>query len=589
VVHDEPNNTTNNAMNNRFAINKILFPVILVIASCAATHQSTADQSPQLSFIHLNDTYRVGAVEDGKRGGFGRVVTVIRELQASGNEVRILHGGDFLYPSLESQLWNGLQMVDAMNYLDYLAPMHAVIGNHESDRRTPEHLINAVRESRFDWLGDNYHFKTGDEATDNAVQRAFTFEARGKTIGVFALTLHAEDGGNDRDYLAVDKDYTVIAEQMISQFENAGVDAIVGLTHLHMWQDREIAQLRKAHPSFAFIVGGHEHEPQFSEFTAESAAVMKGASNARVVWHIDLSFDDNGLPLVVSKMLAMGQGIEPDAEYALLDQKWRGRLLDKFPFLEARVGSAAFPMDVTEETVRNRETAWGNFIADQMLTAFGEPAADFAFINSGSLRIDDYVAGDIRFEDIGRTFGFSSYLRYVRMTGAEFRDLMEAGFRGSGESHGYFPQVAGFRVCVDRRRESGSRIISLQRPVGDHWQEIGDAAEYTVVVPDFLYRGNDGYTMPEGRTGSRTGAELKYLVLDAILRAQAEGRAGCWMRSCVHRLKGVPSVCRSIRSRREPKSMMRHSRNVSPKASRPTDVAKTQQVKSAYLLNIRPL
>jgi len=115
-------------------------------------------------------------------------------------------------------------------------------------------------------------------------------------------------------------------------------------------------------------------------------------------------------------------------------------------------------------------------------------------------------------------------LRYVTMTGAEFRDVMEAGFRGDGSSQGYFPQVAGFRVCVDRSRETGSRIVSLQTHSGDRWQEIDNAAEYMVVVPDFLYRGNDGYTMPEGRTGSRTGAELKYLVLDAILRAQGEGR-----------------------------------------------------------------
>ncbi len=216
-----------------------------------------------------------------------------------------------------------------------------------------------------------------------------------------------------------------------------------------------------------------------------------------------------------------------DADYALLDKKWRGRLLEKFPFLEARVGGAAFPLDATEETIRNNENAWGNFIVDQMLMAFGEPAADFAFINSGTLRIDDFIADDIRFEDIGRTFGFSSFLRYLNMTGAEFRQLMEAGFRGTGQSKGYFPQVAGFRVCVDRSRKSGSRIVSMQVPAGDSWQEISAQREYMVVIPDFLFLGGDGYQVPEKRReqASRAGSELKYLVLDAIIRAQAEGQA----------------------------------------------------------------
>jgi 2',3'-cyclic-nucleotide 2'-phosphodiesterase (5'-nucleotidase family) len=128
-----------------------------------------------------------------------------------------------------------------------------------------------------------------------------------------------------------------------------------------------------------------------------------------------------------------------DPEYEVLADKWNSRLLEKFPFLEARVGMAALPMDVREEQVRSSETSWGNFIVDQMRVAFGEPMADLAFINSGTLRIDDYIEGDIRFEDIGRTFGFSSFLRYTTVTGAEFKRIMEAGYRGGPESQGYFP------------------------------------------------------------------------------------------------------------------------------------------------------
>jgi len=512
-------------MKHRIAINKFLLPALLVVAGCAATPESTADEPAQLSFIHLNDTYRVGAVEDGKRGGFGRVVTVIRELQAQGKDVRVLHGGDFLYPSLESQIWNGLQMVDAMNYLDDLAPMYVTLGNHELDRRTPEHLINAVNASRFDWLGDNIRFVTGEAGADNRLQSAFVFEAAGKTIGVFALLLHADEGGNDRDYAPVDKDYLANAKRVITELESQGADAIVGLTHLHMWQDREVAKLKKDHPKFVFVVGGHDHEPHFSAQSSESAEIMKGASNARVIWRIDLTFDADGMPQVASTNLPMDESVAADPDYALLEAKWRDRLLDKFPFLEARIGAAAFPLDATEETVRSRETAWGNFIVDQMLTAFGEPAADVAFINSGSLRIDDFIADDIAFEDIGRTFGYSSFLRYMAVSGAEFRQIMEAGFRGSSESQGYFPQIAGFRVCVDRRRASGSRIVSMQVPADGGWKEIEADADYVMVVPDFLYGGGDGYQMPAGRQASRAGSELKYLLLDAILRAQAEGRA----------------------------------------------------------------
>ena len=474
--------------------------------------------------MHLNDTYRVGAVEDGKAGGFSRVVTLVRELQSEGREVRILHGGDFLYPSLESQLWNGVQMVDAFNFMDAIAPMYAVAGNHEFDRRGPEQLIAAVKASRFDWVGDNYVFKTGDADVDGALQSAFTFQAGNKTIGVFSLTLNAKDGGNKRDYLENNGDYMDVAEKTIQTFEAKGVDLIIGVTHLHMWQDVELAGLKREHPKLAFIVGGHEHEPEHSPGSDTSAIVMKGASNARVVWAIDVDFDSDGRTTIRERQVKLDEIVALDPEYEVLVGKWRGRLLDKYPFLEARIGTAAVPLDGREVTVRNEESSWANFIVDQMRLAFGEPKADLAFINGGTLRLDDFVEGDILFEDIGRTFGFTSFLRLTSMTGVEFREVLEAGYRGAGPSKGYFPQVSGFRVCIDRSRPSRDRIVSLQVPTEDGWQEIAADKVYSVVVPNYLYGGGDGYAIPKDRPASPPGSSLKYLVLDGVLRAQAEGR-----------------------------------------------------------------
>ena len=491
----------------------------MTLTGCAAT-QPTPDGG--VTFVHLNDTYRVGAVEDGKAGGFSRVVTLVRQLQADGRDVRILHGGDFLYPSLESQLWHGLQIVDAFNFMDAVAPMYAVAGNHEFDPRQPDGLIAAVRASRFDWLGDNYRFNTGAADVDAALKRAFTFEAGGKTVGVFSLLLAPSDGGNERSYLEYADSYMTVAEQTIRELEAHGVDMIIGVTHIHMWQDVELAGLKARHPKLAFIVGGHEHEQEYSPGTESQAIVMKGASNARTVWAIDVDFDVDGRATLNERMVTLDESVRLDPDYEVLANKWRTRLLEKFPFLEARVGTAAVPLDSREVTVRNEESNWGNFIVDQMRRAFGE-TSDLAFLNGGTLRIDDFIEDDILFEDVGRTFGFSSFLRLTSMNGAEFRNVMEAGYRGHGPSKGYFPQVSGFRVCVDRSNPEGSRIVSLEVPTDDGWQEIEPDREYLVVVPDYLYGGGDGYRFPETRVASRPGSELIYLVLAEIMAAQARG------------------------------------------------------------------
>ena len=486
-----------------------------------------ASSTGVVSFLHLNDTYRIDAVEDGTRGGFGRVTTVIRELQRQGHAVHLLHGGDFLYPSLESQLWDGQQMIEAFNFMDALAPLIVVPGNHEFDRRTPDTLIDALEASNFPWLAANIDLTTGRSDIDGRIGRHDIFETEGKKIGVFSLTLHPDGGGNVRDYMRFEPNYMDVARRQIEELEAQGVDLIIGLTHLHLEDDLEVAGLRADYPRFVLIAGGHEHEPEHAQGSADRAEVVKGASNARTIWRVDFEFDqdEGGGYVMTSTQIELDDSVAEDPEYQVLADRWRGRLLETIPFLPSRVGEAAVPFDAREVTIRNEESNWGNFVVDQMRIAFGEPAADLAFINSGTLRIDDYIAGDITFEDIARTFGFSSFLRYLDMSGAEFRETLEAGFRGEGPSKGYFPQVSGFRVCVDRRRAEGRRIVQLQVPGAEGgFAEIDDGTDYRVVAPDFLLRGGDGYQFPETRERSLPGSELKYLVLDAVVRAQAEGK-----------------------------------------------------------------
>jgi 5'-nucleotidase len=110
----------------------------------------------------------------------------------------------------------------------------------------------------------------------------------------------------------------------------------------------------------------------------------------------------------------------------------------------------------------------------------------------------------------------------MTISGGNFRKLLEAGFRGVGLGKGYFPQVSGFRVCIDRGRPNGQRIVQMLVPEGDGWAEIDNTRDYLLVAPDYIYRGGDGYDFSAAREVSRPGSELQYLVLDAILNAQAK-------------------------------------------------------------------
>ena len=53
---------------------------------------------------------------------------------------------------------------------------------------------------------------------------------------------------------------------------------------------------------------------------------------------------------------------------------------------------------------------------------------------------------------------------------------------------------------------------------------VSGSGYYVVIVPDFLYRGGDGYDFSQATEVSRPGSELKYLVLDAVARAHGVGK-----------------------------------------------------------------
>src|SRR5207249_3007514 len=74
------------------------------------------------------------------------------------------------------------------------------------------------------------------------------------------------------------------------------------------------------------------------------------------------------------------------------------------------------PLDGTEVNIRFKQTNLGQLIARAMLAA--SPKMDAAVLNSGSIRIDDKIEGDVTQLDIIRTLPFGGKLCEVELTGS---------------------------------------------------------------------------------------------------------------------------------------------------------------------------
>ncbi|HET6231951.1 MAG TPA: 5'-nucleotidase C-terminal domain-containing protein [Longimicrobiaceae bacterium] len=506
---------------HRTPIRRIAAAALLL--ACAAG-QAAAQGSFRTEFavVQLNDIYRIDAVAGGAAGGLGRVSTVVgRVKRETGAPVMILHAGDFIAPSLESRYFGGLQMIDAMNFLNARAPLVVVPGNHEFDERQPGMLAAALDSSRFRWLSGNVRIHTGDAMADARVGTDTVMTVGGMRVGIFTLSFL----DSPRTYATPDDDRVAAAERQIRELEARGADVIVGLTHLEMAQDRQVARLHRTHPKFLWIAGGHEHYLERDELTDSTALITKGDSNARRIWKVFFG-RVAGAPRVRAEAVALDSTVAIDPAYrTAITEKWAARVREKVPFFDTRIGTAATVLDGTEETVRNAESTWASWLADQMRGAFPDAKADLAFLNGGAIRVDDTFTGPIRWEHLARSFGFPTRVGLVWLTGRDVRETILERSVSGGRGEGRFMQVSGLKFRFDRRRPEGQRVVDVQVQNGDSWTPMDEAKVYVVAVPDYAFGGGDGYTFRE--RASRTvppGPDVKYLAFDALAASYAKGQ-----------------------------------------------------------------
>ena len=439
-------------------------------------------QNIRVTILHVNDVYQFAPVEGGKKGGLARLLTLKKQAVAENPNTIFTLGGDTVSPSVETRTYKGAQMIDAWNAvgIDY-----AVFGNHEFDIKTPE-LLARMKESKFTWLGANViDTKTGKIFGDTPP--FVVKEIGGIKIGIVGFLLpETKQTSSMEDSLSV-TDYCSLAKKLVKEMrKKAKVNAVVGLTHLSMTQDKELAQCAQ----FDLILGGHEHS--LLQSSSNGTPIFKMTADAREMGKFNLNFDARTKKLVSLdwEIVPVTDKIADAPEFAPVFEKYRG-LLEQ---LAVQVGATSVQLDALSHSNRQKETNIGNFVAEAYRKAAG---ADIGFVNGGSIRADlTYEPGILTKRDVLSILPFNNPIVKVEMTGKVLKQILEHGVARSGPGEdsepGRFPQVSGVRFEYDPTKPPGSRIVSVT--VGT--APLDEAKTYTVATSDFLVsRSGDGYTM----------------------------------------------------------------------------------------------
>jgi 2',3'-cyclic-nucleotide 2'-phosphodiesterase (5'-nucleotidase family) len=522
----------------------VLLSAALVSVGAMRPEAPAAKGDRTAVLLAINDVYRIEGLQNGTAGGLARVRTLRLELEREAPDLLMLHGGDFLFPSFASRMYQGQQMVSVMNSLDgnpgaFDKRMFVTLGNHEFDQRRLKDaplLTARIRESQFSWLGGNVVFAKGGDGKPLVAAKNLTrssiVESGGLRIGLFGLTIPTAGV----EYITSFQGAQEAARELVRDLRARKADVVIALTHLEASEDRRMLEaLGDSGPDL--VIGGHEHEPVRIEVAGRW--ILKADAGARSATIARITRKADGSVHVTSELRVLeDEAPKPDPRVQAVVDEWQDRQHREFcasvnaekDCLLERYGHTRTDLEAEETKIRARETSLGNWVADRMLAAFRSCGARVAFMNSGGLRINgDLPAGGVIIRrHLEELIAYKTPLFLLKIDGSTLAKVADQSVRGWPGS-GTWLQIAGFAFRHDTAGRVASSLTWLDAPP----RKVLPADEVLAVTPEYLINPDigdqDGYLMlNRGQVVqgcAANGTELKTLLVRDIRAAEPDGVA----------------------------------------------------------------
>jgi 2',3'-cyclic-nucleotide 2'-phosphodiesterase (5'-nucleotidase family) len=417
---------------------------------------------------------------DGKRrGGFARLAAVVKAERAKGGHVVFAHGGDTLSPSLMSGIDQGAHIMVLTNVLK---PDIFVPGNHEFDFGKAV-FRKRMAEAKFPVFAANMKDAGGQPLAGIKDRDIVSFD--GIRIGLVGGTHDNTPRMSNSEDLQFLPTVTTMKAQA-EALRRDGVDLVVVVMHADRKQGHDMVETHAAD----VILTGHNHD-LFVQFDGRTLMV-ESSYDAQFVTVIDLHIEtkQEGNKRTVEWWpqfrVVDSSTVTPDPEIAAIVAGFQQELDRQ---MNVPLTTTAVMLDSRNATVRGREAAIGNLIADAMRE---RARADVAIMNGGGIRAGKvYEAGTaITRRDVQAELPFGNHLVTLNIKGSELRLAIENGLSRLPAAAGRFPQVSGMTIEFDSQQAAGSRVLTVA--IGG--TPLDPNKFYRVAVNDFMARGGDGYS-----------------------------------------------------------------------------------------------
>lgn len=298
------------------------------------------------------------------------------------------------------------------------------VGNHEWDGNIVN-LQNDIERANFPFLCANVFIP---DSVKLDIKPYVVIENQGIKLAVIGMIELRHDGlpgahPNNLKKISFRSDAEVLPEYQYLKEQN---NAVILLSHCGFEDDVELAQ---ANPWLDAIIGGHTHTLIERPFYHNGVLITQSGSHLKYATLVTLKFEDGELVYKQSTVLNVEEFPHINMEInALLDE------FNDAPALNEAIAIAKKEFNNPEEL--------GCMLTDALCEISG---ADFAFQNTGGIRITHLDKGPITVKDVYCIDPFNNDVVVYQMTGAQVKHFIINSYRKNGGHPSY---VSGMTYTV---------------------------------------------------------------------------------------------------------------------------------------------
>ena len=378
--------------------------------------KSSAADATEIVILSVNDMH--SSIDQ-----FPKFATMVDSLKAIYPDMLLFSAGDNRTGNPVNDQYDPVNypMIELMNRTGFDL---SAVGNHEWDGNIVN-LQNDIERADFPFLCANVFIPKNVKLD---IKPFVTMEHQGVKMAVIGMieVRHGDIPGAHPDNLkevSFKRPEVVLPEYQYLRDQN---DVVILLSHCGLEDDMELAQ---SNPWLDAIIGGHSHTLIEHPSETNGVLVTQSGSHLKNATLVKLKVKDHKVVEKEAIVLDVNKVSNEKAEIKKLVAKFNDA-----PALNEAIAIAKTKFETPQEI--------GCLITDALRKVSG---ADFAFQNTGGVRVNHLKKGPITVKDVYSIDPFNNEVVVYQMTGAQVKRFILNSYRKNG---GYPSYVSGMTYSV---------------------------------------------------------------------------------------------------------------------------------------------